>query len=319
MKNHRSIYPADDMTICVSCGVPSRVGAKFCPRCGMPLLSSQDRFSSTSQRALRNYHPPKEIVKFDLIEAIVFPFYEKRWLAKLVLLPFLAIVPVFSNILFRGWQLNITRRIGRRKRQWLPYWDDVGMFFADGVVLWIIKGLYWLPLVLVTAIFRLRYLEATLTILGWIYNTIILKNSSTSFSELLMQMGFALATTFVLPVFYIVVTYPMYQVAVIRYAITGRISSFFQVFANLKLFVKHFSTMLALFFYDFIIRAILTFVGGVFAATFIGLILVPTILGPVSEWAIGYLLGTAAARLHRTILLEERYKYTGRPALGSAH
>jgi hypothetical protein len=103
------------------------------------------------------------------VEALRLPFRQERWPEKVWWLAALGFVPFINLLVFRGWRLEVTRRIGLGEPQLLPEGRDLLRFLGRGIILWTMTLLYFIiPFLIIftTGAGALRSLREVTT---WLY------------------------------------------------------------------------------------------------------------------------------------------------------
>lgn len=82
--------------------------------------------------------------RLDIDTALRFVFRDPKWVQKALVggflyLTLIGLVPVM------GWALEIQRRAIRGENEPLPEWDDFGKYIVDGLKLWLVEVVYFLP------------------------------------------------------------------------------------------------------------------------------------------------------------------------------
>ncbi len=100
-----------------------------------------------------------------------------------------------------------------------------------------------------------------------------------------------------MPTIYLILATPLFLVARLRYALTGKMRSFFNVFGNLMDCFRHIGRILLYVFLAAVTRLAVAAVGGLLAITGIGL-MVPLLLGAANVWILAYFAGDLAAAVY---------------------
>lgn len=93
--------------------------------------------------------PPKR--EFDLGKAFTFSFQDPRWLEKVLIggLFWIATLLLFGWFFILGYMARIVRNLAAGVDDRLPEWDDLGEMFTEGLKLFIVAFVWYLPIVLV--------------------------------------------------------------------------------------------------------------------------------------------------------------------------
>jgi len=242
---------------------------------------------------------PVDLERPDYMQAVVWPFRRPNWPERMWWLPLVHFVPMFNFIIMRGWRLDVVRRMSRNEPQPLPDLRDFGRFFADGLILWAMTGVYLLPQILLLALFGFKPIEAGLTVLFWLFRT--LAGDAVSFGTVLADLGLAALVSVILPIVYWLGTYPLYRVAMVRYAVTGKVSTFFDLFTNIRIAGTTFTAVMTVFIFEFLAATAFGLLSGALISTFIGSIAVPLVLFPALYWTTAYLFGVLGRHINTTV------------------
>jgi len=235
--------------------------------------------------------------RVDLAAAVGFPFREPELVRRAWWVPLASFVPILGIIAQRGWRLDIVRRVGRGQAPALPEPGDLGRFLSDGLLLWFTTIVVWAPFWVLSAIFGFEWLTGTLTVLWWALQTFF-SESDVSFWALVGQVVTQLGVKLVGPALYLAIIYPIYRMGAIRFALTGRLSSFLQFGRNLRLLAKLLPEVMVIFFFDILILRVLAWAVDLFLLLVgVGLFLVPVVYFPTYYWITGHLFGQVAAKV----------------------
>jgi hypothetical protein len=85
----------------------------------------------------------------DISQVLVFPFEDKAWVKKMAiasLLIFVSFIPIIPIVFLLGYLAEIIRRIAvEGEAPSLPEWDDLSVYFQDGLRLFGAGALYLIP------------------------------------------------------------------------------------------------------------------------------------------------------------------------------
>lgn len=95
----------------------------------------------------------------DIAKAFTFVFEDDRWIIKIliaaailalgILFSWLIIPALLAALLLNGYGIEITRRVIRGDPDALPEWDNWGELLIDGVKLFVIQIVYFLPVIII--------------------------------------------------------------------------------------------------------------------------------------------------------------------------
>ncbi len=293
---------------CQSCGALNQFEHRFCAGCGTPLIGEASApppgpASPTITVKLGGSTPvepiaPADPERPDYLRALIWPFQRPDWIERMWWLPLVHFVPVFNFIIMRGWRLDVVRRVSRNEPQPIPDLRDFGRFFADGLILWAMTGLYFLPQIFLLALFGFKPIEVGLTVLFWLFQTVT--GDAISFGALLADLGLAALVSVILPIVYWLATYPLYRVAMVRYAATGKVGVFFDVFTNLRIAGANFAAVMTLYIFEFLATMAFGMLSSALLSTVFGAVAVPLVLFPALYWTTAYLFGVFGLHVNAT-------------------
>jgi hypothetical protein len=229
-------------------------------------------------------------------EALRLPFRQERWPEKVWWLSALGFVPFIDLLVFRGWRLEVTRRIGLGERQPLPDGRDLLRFLGHGIILWTMTLLYFIiPFLIIftTGAGTLRSLREVAT---WLYLSVT-NQPTIPLLELLGQEAGRFLTRVAIQGAWLVVSWPMYRVGMLRFALTGNPLSFFRLFSNLAIVLRNIGAFIKLFLYELPTFLLMTTVSAILAATGFGALLIPAVTMPLYYWITGFEYGHLAHEL----------------------
>jgi hypothetical protein len=230
--------------------------------------------------------------------AITWPFLEPRWHAS-VWMPFLWwAFPPFGLYIGLGWSLEAIRRQAIGDPQRLPRAQDLSPMMRHGFVVFLMTFLYfWIPLAVLAKIFEWNWLLQMWESMIWIWNAVLHRPQEPLLAFLTRQTLKLLANASV-PALYVALAVPLFVAARIRYALSGKIRSFFNLLGGVLLILRHLGGMLLYLFLAAVTQTALVILGLLFATTGIGL-MVSAILGGAGIWILSYLGGNLAQEVYQ--------------------
>jgi hypothetical protein len=273
--------------------IPPGVTTIACPTCGKPAISGASPNLAVSPPGSR-----EGIARRGLSgNPVTWPFEQRDWFASLWMPLIWWFLPPFGGFISLGWSTDAVRRRGRRSAQPLPQPSELSRVLKDGLIVFVMAFIYFaIPLFVISQAVQLHWLGQLVDIGLWIRDAAFNNPHEDARLFLARQAG-KLLTNAETPGLYIAVAAPLFLTARIRYALTGRILSFFDLVANVTLCVRHIEGVLLYLFLSLITQVALGFVGLLFAATGIGL-LISLFLGGAAVWILAYLAGNLAAEIH---------------------
>jgi GYF domain 2/Protein of unknown function (DUF4013) len=235
--------------------------------------------------------------------AFAFPFRRPDWAGSFWWVALMSYLPVVNLLLLRGWRVDATRRIGMCNPQPFPQAKDLGRFGADGFILWLMSVIFWIPGLFLLVLFGMDSLARFLLLGRWAFEKIIGGALTMTLESILTSIGIAGLLELLIPFFYFMLLYPLYRAGMIRFALTGRASAFFDIPGNLRLAFDHFRDFMLVFFFDWaMVKVGIGLLSLVLSATGIGIGLIPGIVFPAYYWSTAYLYGALADRVRDDVL-----------------
>jgi hypothetical protein len=297
---------------CPSCTFQNPGTNRFCAECGHRLPEVAPPSTGTTELVPNTpatsplpgmdtgTNPPvQQSMKQEMasvLEAVLFPFQNPNWPVRLFWVPFVLFIPVIGLIVMRGWRLDITRRMSMRNPDRLPQLGQLGRFFGDGVVLWMMTGIYAIPLLIILTLFAPNLMQNILTTLLFIWS-IMTNDPTMSFAQFATDILIGLLTQAGAPIAYQLISLPIYRTAMLRYSITGNMLVFFDVITSIQLCQRYFSGVMGAVFATIAANVAIVTISGFFTATVVGAILVPLIIFPLGYWVVGYIYGRLAMEM----------------------
>ena len=226
-----------------------------------------------------------------LKDSVVYPFRDPRWVAKLWPLPLIALVPfigLLALVMMKGWRLAMTERFARGDHS-LPELD-LARFLRQGAVLWAFTFLY----VLVPGIVCL--LLGIGGPIGFVVDLVGLGTqgaqgwAETQTSDWLWSVVVYLA--------WAIISLPVYQAGVVRYALGGSWRAMLNVPTNTALFLAN-APAFGLFYLSWLVLGLgIAAVDVLLSLTGIGVALVPAFTICLYYSSTAHELGHLAAKVH---------------------
>jgi len=289
---------------CANCGQP--VSGEICAHCGAAV-------SAGSIAVARDLTVTPELLATNLSvnergersirgNALTWPFHQHHWWTSIWM-------PMtnwfwffgFPRLLSIGWANDAIRRRVHGDVDLLPRISDLGTHFKVGVVVLVMGFVYLvLPGMVASWILQVLWWEHLSQILhllsGWVtghappnFGNSLRNNVLDMISDASAQFVFGL------------IAIPLFIIARIRYAVTGRISSFFRLFSNIWLSFMNIANLLVYFFVACLLLVAINFLNGLLLFTVIGLV-IPIVLSGVNIWMLTYF----AAPIARCVLEHEK-------------
>jgi hypothetical protein len=237
--------------------------------------------------------------------AFTWPFAQKNWFLSLWIL-LIGWIPLMTVSI--GWMIEAIGRRGRGESDLLPHARNVLRMLAHGILYWLMFVLYLaVPIWLLGAI-----LTAETAIIMQEFNhwaTASIENSAITAANVVLGLGVldqialipqqdllsllehwaAVYTAgFVAPAIWVVFALPVFVAATIRFAVTGKLGSYFRPFANTGFVLSHFVGFMWLFAVTIALNLLFLLI------PVVGWILWLT----MGVWIIAYYAGNLANKLH---------------------
>lgn len=152
-------------------------------------------------------------------KAFTFPQEDPEWLKKWAIAGVIALIPVIGPIVVTGYGVAIARRVIHNEPRLLPEWSDFADFAIKGLVAFVIRLAYALPLLVVGVCAAIPFVGLALA-----------QSAGADVQRLLDQAGGFLGVCFgCVGIAYGLLAVMMTEAAVGRYAATGQIAEAFRV------------------------------------------------------------------------------------------
>lgn len=229
-----------------------------------------------------------------LTMSLVYPFRDKRWLAKSWPLPVMALIPIvslFAPVFYKGWRFCAVRQLAHAENahaeNTLPELD-LGEFFRQGLLLWAFTLLYWLVPMAVCVFLGIG-------IFG------LVNDASSLGSQGVQKWAVTESARWLwAPLIYIIwalISLPVYQSGMVRYAISGSWRSMLNVPANIAFFLKHFRAFVLFYISWFVLSSCIIFLGMLLSVTIIGVPLIPMFVLTAYYVTTAFELGSLARKV----------------------
>lgn len=85
----------------------------------------------------------------DIGQALSFAFEDEKWMSKLLLGAAIMLIPIFGWFALMGYVIAVTHNVMAGEPRPLPDWEDLGRYFMDGLMFWIVTMVYALPFLII--------------------------------------------------------------------------------------------------------------------------------------------------------------------------
>lgn len=206
----------------------------------------------------------------DFKDSLCYPFKDSEWAAKLWPLPLITLIPVIgllSVILLKGWRFEMVKRLSAGDVT-LPPFDPVIMF-KRGLLLWCVMTAH---------IFVPGILCAILGIggpIGFVQDLYqILANG---FSDWAQSEPKDWAFSILIYFIWAIISFPVFQAGMIRYANSGDWKTLLNVALNFALFVKYIHYFIKFYLSWLALIVLIAVLDSALAITGFGILLIPTV------------------------------------------
>ena len=81
----------------------------------------------------------------DIGRAFGFVFEDEEWVSKVLLGAAILLIPIFGGFALLGYSIAVLHNVMADDPRPLPTWDNLGRYFTDGLMFWIVTVVYSLP------------------------------------------------------------------------------------------------------------------------------------------------------------------------------
>ncbi len=225
-------------------------------------------------------------------EGFVYAFEDKRWLNKLWVLVLLALIPfisLLSVILFKGWRFEMVKNMSKGSTE-LPEFNFI-LMLKQGALLWAVMGLH----ILIPGVLLSLLGMGTVNLIGDGYAVI----ASGFNSDEITQTGTNIGVSFLVYLIWGIISLPVFQSGMIRYALTGKVKTLFNAPVNFLFFIKNLHHFITFYIYWLMLLALLFFVDSVLAITGIGFLIIPVLSISAYYITSAHELGSLAQRVSK--------------------
>jgi len=82
----------------------------------------------------------------DIGRAFSYVFEDEDWIVKILLGTAILLIPIFGQLALVGYGIAVLRNVKAGEPQPLPAWSNLGDFFMDGLMFWVIRLVYGIPI-----------------------------------------------------------------------------------------------------------------------------------------------------------------------------
>jgi len=231
--------------------------------------------------------------KHSFFYPLVFPFFQERWFSRTWWLGLITMIPVFNLIMLSGWRFTLVRRMSQGEKEILPT-SAVLSFLKYGLVLWAMGGVYVLVPILLVMATGSGEIGAIIEVVKWLFGTLSGAEGLISGSEMLTNFGIGLVIRTSIELVWLLVSMPIYRIAMIRYAINGRVGGFLNIPLNAAIAAKYSGRMIMMWVFGFFMVAFIAVTTVLLTATVVLAVIAPIFGVLVYYWSTGFEYGHLA-------------------------
>jgi hypothetical protein len=228
---------------------------------------------------------------------ITWPFHQPRWAASLWM-PFLgSLMWPFGMLIGLGWSVEAIGGLARSPAHSLPRSRDLARILKHGLVVIVAIIFYFvIPLLILSTVFEFRWVTEIWDLIVAIWRALT-HSSQKSLSATIIETLVKLLANSAAPIIYLLIATPLFFVARLRYALTGHVRSFFNVFGNIYVCFRSAGEILLYLFFGAITRGVIAIILAVVVGTVVGTI-IPIALGAANNWILSYLAAKIAKQMY---------------------
>lgn len=231
--------------------------------------------------------------KHNFFYPLVFPFYQKKWFSKTWWLNLIALVPVINLILFSGWRYHLIKNMVEHKENILPE-ANILSFFKQGVVLWCVATLY----LIVPVILIFSAVGGSITEVGsWAMGVITQDPNTVATDQMLINQASYFGIRLAIEAIWVVISIPILSTGLVRYAITGKISTLLNFPANAMYASKYIGSHFMMWVFKVFLVIFVGIVVSMLVASVLLAVFAPMFGLCVYYWSTGFELGNLAKRI----------------------
>lgn len=234
---------------------------------------------------------------------LVFPFYQEKWFSKTWWLNIIALVPIVNLILFSGWRYCLIRNMAHQESSILPD-ANILSFFRYGLILWFVATIYLIvPMILIFTVGS--GVGGSIMELGsWFAGTITQDPNVVATDEMLVKQSSDFGIRLMIEIVWLFISVPILNTGLARYAVTGNVSTLFNLPANMMYATKHLGAHFMMWVFKFFMIIFVGIVTTILVASVLLAILAPMFGLLVYYWSTGFELGHLAKRINSDMCIK---------------
>ncbi|HVU44881.1 MAG TPA: DUF4013 domain-containing protein [Terracidiphilus sp.] len=203
----------------------------------------------------------------------------------------------FGLLISLGWSVEAICRLARGAAQPLPRTRDLARIFKHGFVVTAALFLYFIiPLAILYKLVEFSWITEAWDLVVAVWQALTHTNK-TPLIATVVQFLLKLLANSTAPIVYLLVASPLFLVARLRYALTGQVRSFFNLFGNVVACFQSVGEILLYLFLGVVTRLAITFILAVMAPTIVG-VSIPVVLAAANTWILAYLAAKVAKKMY---------------------
>ena len=231
---------------------------------------------------------------------LYFPFHIQGAWKRLWWVSLLMFVPIVNALLLRGWRLELASRIARGDQDILPPARGLLKYLFQGLVLWTMTFMYTLVPLTVIMILGIGGIIDTIADIKTFLQIIVGQSDMTLTQFIVNEVWEEIACLLIAGI-WAMISVPLYRAGMVRYCVTGRITSFANVVANTRFISANAGEFLSMYTFGAAAWFLLCLLASFLTSTGFGLLIVILILPPLHYWSSGYEFGRLGRTLYRDL------------------
>ena len=227
---------------------------------------------------------------------LVFPFYQKKWLSRTWWLNLIAIIPIVDLIIFTGWRRKLIRNMAYNEEHILPK-AELLSFFKHGIILWIVATLFLIiPMILIFTVGSGAG-GSIIEFGSWFVGLVTQDPNTISTKEMLASQGNDFIIRVLIEIVWALVSIPILSTGLMRYAITEKIGTLFNLPVNTMYAIKYIGPHFMMWIFKFFLIIFVAVVTSLLISSVVLAILAPMFALSIYYWSTGYEFGHLAEKI----------------------
>ena len=258
-----------------------------CVQCGQPVYGPRCEYCD----------PRAMVLAQDKGNAVSWPFHQQGWPGSLWMPLIGSSLWPFGLLISLGWSVEAICRLGRGAAQPLPRSRDLARIFKHGFVVMAAIFLYFvIPLAILYKLVEFSWITEIWDLIVAVWQALT-HTSDTPLTATVIKFLLKLLANSTAPIVYMLIASPLFLVARLRYALTGQVRSFFNLFGNVGACFQSIGEILLYLFLGVVTKIAITFILAVVAPTVVG-VGIPILLSAANTWILAYLAAKVAKKMY---------------------